>query len=265
MATIPFDERLVVVGDAKVAGIEQDRMLRQLRGPRERRGAGRDLDRRGVALELDPPGGDADREQALPLILPQHLEAVDPPSQRQRPAQEEPERRRCALPELGDQTLGVEVGDAVGEPLAEQEIEGDEELDHERGAAGEQDLVRGAKLPPQAPDQPETGARRPQRPSAEVRAVVGLRPAADDPQASTPRPLLLRRVGRRGEAGEDHIFSLPGALAGAEESVLAYRAEIGRQPVAEVDQLVHQLVRYGRGHERASRRAIESPLARPTE
>ncbi|PYQ56622.1 MAG: hypothetical protein DMF53_25030 [Acidobacteria bacterium] len=148
MAAVAFDEGLVVVGDAEVAGVEEDRVPVELRRPVERRGARRDLDRRGVAFEDDPSGLDADREQPLPLVLSQDLEAVHPAAQRHGPAIEEPEERRyspaIAL-HLGHQALGVEIGDAVGEPLAEQEIQRDEDLDQERGAAGEQDLVRRAQ------------------------------------------------------------------------------------------------------------------------
>src|SRR5262249_15014100 len=96
-----------------------------------------------------------------------------------------------------------------------------------------------AQLLTQSPDEPEIGARRPQRPRAEVCAVVGGGPPADDPQPAFPVPLLLHRVGGRGETGEDHVIPSSGALAGEEETVLADRAEVGRQPVAEVDQPVH--------------------------
>ena len=94
MPAVPLDERLVVVGDAEVAGVEEDRVPRELRRPLERLGARRDLGGQEIARELDPLGIDADLEQPPALVLPQHLEAVHPPAQRHRPAVEEPERRR---------------------------------------------------------------------------------------------------------------------------------------------------------------------------
>src|SRR6185295_3958976 len=112
-------------------------------------------------------------------------------------------------------------------------------MDEKRRAAGEQDLIGLQQLPPQPPEQGQIGARRPESPGTEVRAIVEAGADADDSQTPLSGPLLLNRVRRRGEAGEDHVLSRRRALAGEEEAVLADGPEVRRQPVTEVDQLVH--------------------------
>src|SRR6185503_2702314 len=95
VAAVALDERLVVVGDAEVARVEEDgaiaRAAAQLLGHRQGLGVRRDLHGRWIALEHDPLRADADREEALPLVLAEHLEAVDAPAQEDRPAMEQPE------------------------------------------------------------------------------------------------------------------------------------------------------------------------------
>src|SRR6185295_8764420 len=134
-----------------------------------------------------------------------------------------------------------EVGDPVRQALAQQEVRGHQEVDQKRRAAGEQDLVRGAKLPAEPPEQPEVRTRGPERTGAEIGAVVALPAQANDAQPPAPvRLLFLDRIRARREPGEHHVFAPRGALAGEQQAVLADGTEVGRQPVAEIDELVHR-------------------------
>jgi len=241
LAVVPavaLNESLVVVGDAEVPRVEQQRLAGQLGRRRQRFGPRRHRHRRRVALEHDPRRRDPLRQEALALVLPQHLEAVDASAQRHRPAVEDGERPRHP-PHLRHQALGVEVGDAVGEPPAQQEVERHDEVDEEGRAAGEEHLVGAPQLAARRPEQAQVRSRRPQGAGAEVGAVVRARREAQDAQAPGPGRLLDERSAARGEPGQKHVLPGRRPLAREVEAVLPDRPEIRRQPVAEVDELVH--------------------------
>ena len=72
---------------------------------------------------------------------------MHPPPQRHREPVEPAQHPRRAA-QLGDQTLGMEVGDPVGEALAQQDIQRHHEVQQERRTAGEQNLVGRRELAP---------------------------------------------------------------------------------------------------------------------
>ena len=144
VALVALDERLVVVRDPVVSRVEEDELPRQFSRPFERRRVGSDLHRRRVALEMDPLRRDTDLLKPPPLVLAQHLEPIHPPPQHDRPPAQGRQRQTAPAPlrQLGDRALGVKVGDPVGQPLAQQHIQGHEKVEKKRRAAGEQHLVR---------------------------------------------------------------------------------------------------------------------------
>ena len=132
----------------------------------------------------------------------------------------------------------MKIGDAVREPLAQKEVERHQEVQEERWAAGEENLIGGAQGLPHPPEQPEIRAQCPPGPAAEVGAVVGRSLDPADRQRAAAQRLLLDGVGRRGQAREHDLLTSAGALASELETVLADGAEVWGEPVAEVEKAV---------------------------
>ena len=235
MADVALDEGPDVVGDAPVARVQQDRMAAdRLRHGQRRLEAG-DTDGGRVALEDDPVARDADRLEPAHLVEAQHLEPVDPAAQEAREMADQAQVRRLAR-QRRDQALGVEVGDAVDEPLAPDEVAQHDEGEHERRRPGEQHLVRPPDRRRRGAQQAQVGPYGPAQAFPPALLGVVRRRHPHDRQATGP--VLLHRPQRtpRRQADEDHVPPLAGVLAGEAEAVLADRAEVRRQPVAQVDE-----------------------------
>src|SRR5260370_40436285 len=80
MLHIPFDEGVDLMGDAPVSGIEQDDTTFQLYGNRQGYLIAGEVDWRRIPYYRDALSSDADRFEALTLIVAQRLNTVDTPS-----------------------------------------------------------------------------------------------------------------------------------------------------------------------------------------
>ena len=246
MARVALDERRIVVRHAEVPGVEQDDLAAQRLRQFERLGLRSDLDRSLVSAKRDPVFWNTDFQQTPLLVFAEHLELVDPATKKKRPVKEklQPER---PLAELGDEALGMKVGDAVGELLAQQEVRRHDPVQEERRATGEQDLVGGLGVFPRATQQSSVRCGSPERTLAEMGAFVRPGQHAHRSQRPLTGLLVFGLVGRRGESDQRNVGAFGGETAGFDLGVLADRAEVGRQPVADRDQALQRAVGAGAG------------------
>ena len=195
----------MVVGDAEVAGVEEDDVAAAPPAAEAGGCPAGSRPARGRAFSTIRPGGC--RASSTACAGPPPAPRSGPTRRRSATVQRWKSRSGAgAAPHLGHQALGVKIGDrAYVSRLPSRRSGGRRSWIRKGGLPVNRISSARAQLPAQPPDQPEIGPRRPQRPGAEVRAVVD-RPAGGRSAAPGARPLLLDRIGRRGEAGEDHVL-----------------------------------------------------------
>ena len=99
-------------------------------------------DGRRIGLDLDPAVRNPDLAQALGLVLSEYLKGIDAPA----PEICQPQQRaepNTAPAALGDQTLGMEIHDAVDEPPSQHNVQRRDEVQQQRRASGKENKVGG--------------------------------------------------------------------------------------------------------------------------
>ena len=147
------------------------------------------------------------------------------------------------------QAFGKEVRYTIRQLLSQKQVERCDEMQHERRAAGKENLLAASQVPEGVPKQRKIRAQGPGGARSHIRAVVDLGRQADDFQASAADGLALERGSYGRKPVQHDVFAPPRALSREQQRILTYCPEIMGQPIAEVDQ-----VGCGRRHTAATAR-----------
>ena len=132
----------------------------------------------------------------------------------------------------------MEIGYAINEFLAQNEIGWSDPMQEEWRTSCEKDRVRPLHVTPQAENEPRIRLRGPKQPRAVASFVIGI--SLEFYFAITPRPDYFRLVAiaARGEPGKRDVITFRGQFACEYQAVLADGAEIRRQPVTDIEKSV---------------------------